>query len=94
MRCEILATRTSAGLRIEALAYADRASSGEYSLIVTKSGAGGASDITQAGEFDVADAASALLGVAEFNLEPGARVHARLEVRDADGEACSDEISA
>ncbi|MGE0596447.1 MAG: curli-like amyloid fiber formation chaperone CsgH [Hyphomonadaceae bacterium] len=92
MRCEVLATRTAGGVRIEAIAHADRASSGEYSLIVRKSGAGGASDVQQGGEFDVADAASALLGVAEFGVERGARVHARLEVRDADGAVCRDEV--
>lgn len=91
MHCEIRATRTAGGVRLEAIAHGIASATGEYSLVVTKSGSGGSSDISQGGEFDAASGETSL-GVAEIGLERGASFDAHLSVRDAFGEECETEL--
>jgi hypothetical protein len=88
--CAIEATPSAHGLLLRAFASADV--EGEYDFVVTRSGAGGASDIVQSGEFSAGE--DQLLGEAEFNLERGSRYSARLELHDADGLLCRDERSS
>jgi len=92
MTCEIRATRTSDGVRLESFAHASGPLTGTYDLIVTKSGSAGSSDINQGGEFDTLSEPSASLGASEISLEPGARLHARLVVHGDNGVECRDEI--
>lgn len=91
MHCEIRATRTASGVRLEAIAHGIASATGEYSLVVTKNGAAGSSDISQGGEFDAASGETSL-GVAEIGLERGASFDAHLSVRDAFGEECETEL--
>ncbi len=90
VECEVRLTPTRNGLRIEALAQAERQAGGEYQLIVTKSGPNGASDIVQSGAFEFDASGEARLSVSEFNLERGDIYSASLEIYGAQGVACSD----
>lgn len=86
--CEVRARRTANGLLIQARAFADRDISGEYDLVVTKSGRAGSSDISQSGALDLSAGTSALLGENEISVERGARVRATLTLRDDSGQLC------
>lgn len=71
--CEVRSRRTANGLLIQARAFADRDISGEYDLVITKSGRAGSSDISQSGALDLAAGSSVLLGENEISVERGAR---------------------
>jgi len=86
--CEVRSRRTSNGLLIQARAFADRDISGEYDLVITKSGSAGSSDISQSGALDLEAGSSALLGENEISVERGARVRATLTLRDNSGQLC------
>lgn len=86
--CEVRSRRTANGLLIQARAFADRDISGEYDLVITKSGAAGAADISQSGTLDLAAGSSVLLGENEISVERGARVRATLTLRDESGQLC------
>ncbi len=86
--CEVRSRRTANGLLIQARAFADRDISGEYDLVITKSGAAGSSDISQSGALNLAAGSSALLGENEISVERGARVRAVLTLRDYSGQLC------
>lgn len=89
--CEIYRARTLHGLRLEASAigFENALEPLEYEFIVTKRGAGGASDIVQGGEVTEAE-----LGVVELSLEPGDRFEATLVLSDSQGEVCAAEASS
>jgi hypothetical protein len=86
--CEVRARRTANGLLIQARAFADRNISGEYDLVITKSGGAGSSDISQSGALDLSPGSPALLGESEISVERGARVRATLTLRDESGQLC------
>ncbi len=86
--CEVRSRRTANGLLIQARAFADRDISGEYDLVITKSGRAGSSDISQSGALDLAAGSSVLLGENEISVERGARVRATLTLRDDGGQLC------
>lgn len=86
--CQVRSRRTANGLLIQAHAVADRDISGEYDLLITKSGAAGTSEIAQSGALELAAGSSALLGESEISVERGARVQARLTLRDERGQLC------
>lgn len=86
--CEVRSRRTANGLLIQARAFADRDVSGEYDLVITKSGAAGSSDISQSGGLDLSAGSSALLSESEISVERGARVRATLTLRDESGHLC------
>lgn len=92
MTCEIRATRTADGVRLEAFAHTSGPIVGTYDIAVTKSGASGSSDISQGGEFDTASAPTAALGASELSLERGDRLHARLSVHASNGTSCHDDL--
>lgn len=93
MSCDIRATRTSHGVRLEATALSDFAASGEYEFVITKRDRGGSSDISQGGEYDLMAGDMQSLGSAEVSVGRGGAYRARLVLRDADGVACSAEES-
>jgi hypothetical protein len=86
--CDVRARRTADGVVIQARAFADRDIDGEYDLVITKSGGGNSSDISQSGPLTLAAGSAATLGENEISLERGARVRAVLTLRDASGEIC------
>ena len=88
--CDIEVKRTSHGIRITPVVHADRAMAGEYSLVITKSGASGSSDINQGGPFDAARNEEIALSASEFSLERGDRFRAVLKVRSGGREICRD----
>jgi hypothetical protein len=86
--CRIRETKTANGVRLEAIILAASAVYGSYDFTVSAQGPGGASDVTQGGEVDLADGESATVGSAEFS---GGRYRAVLTLNDAGGELCSAE---
>lgn len=85
LSCDIRATRTSRGLRLEAVAHAERAVHGTYDFTITAQGAGGSSDVAQGGLVDLVPGQRAALGVAEI---PDGPFRAVLTLTDAGGELC------
>ncbi len=81
--CDIRATRTSHGVRLEAVARTDRALHGTYDFVITARSSSGTSDVTQGGPFDLATGGSATVGVGEIS---GVRYRVALTLSDADGE--------
>lgn len=92
--CSVEARRTRGGVEIAGFAYADRFVTGEYELVITKTGRDGSSDIVQSGPFETHQGAAEPLGVSELSLERGAHYRARLILRDDRGEICRDSIRA
>jgi hypothetical protein len=92
MTCEIRATRTADGVRLESFAHASGPMTGSYDLVVTKSGSAGSADISQGGEFDTLSEPSASLGASEISVEPGSHLRARLTVHGDNGTVCRDEL--
>jgi len=93
LTCDIDIDRTSHGIRVTPVVRSDRALSGEYSLVITKSGSGGSSDISQGGPFDAARGERVALSASEFSMERGAKFKAVLKVRAGGREVCR-EISS
>lgn len=90
--CAVRAHPSARGTLIEARVEAGRSVSGDYELVITKTGGGNSSDVTQAGAFNLAAGSSTVLGQTELNLERNARVLAVLTIRDRDGEVCRHEL--
>lgn len=93
LSCVIDVDRTARGIRITPVVKSGRSLSGEYSLVITKDGAGGSSDINQGGPFEAVRGERVELGSSEISLERGARYRAVLKVR-ADGREICREISS
>ena len=88
--CDIDVVRTSNGIRITPVVRADRTLNGEYSLVITKSGAAGSSDINQGGPFDAARGERVKLGASEISFARGDTYRAVLKVRANGREICRD----
>ena len=88
--CDIEISRTSRGLRVTPVVHANRSLSGDFTLVVTKDGAGGSSDISQGGEFDARRGERVELSSSEFSMERGAKFRAVLKVRAGGNEVCRD----
>ena len=90
MFCDTSVVKTSYGVRITPVVRSDRSLSGEYSMVITKNGGGGSSDISQGGPFDAARGVSQELGSSEISMERGASFRAVLKVRAGGREVCRD----
>jgi hypothetical protein len=90
LSCDIDVRLTSHGIRVTPVVHAVRSISGEYSLVITKSGAAGSSDINQGGPFDAARGQTVELGTSEFTMERGAKFRAVLKVRAGGEVVCRD----
>lgn len=88
--CDIDVVRTANGIRITPVVRADRTLDGEYSLVITKTGAAGSSDINQGGPFDAARGERVKLGASEISFERGDTYRAVLKVRANGREICRD----
>lgn len=86
--CDISVKRTLNGIRVTPLVRAGHSLSGEYSLVITKKGGAGSSDISQGGPFDARRGVKEELGSSEFSLERGASFRAVLKVRAGGREVC------
>jgi hypothetical protein len=90
LSCEIRSVPVSGGLRLEAVALGEMGASGEYELVVAKSGGGGTSNVTQGGTFTVERGREAVLGEVTLGGGEGA-AKAQLTVNWAGGKAtCED----
>lgn len=87
--CEVRVRRTANGMMIQAVAHADRAVDGDYEFVITKSGGGGSSDVTQSGPFSAAAGETVTLGSTELGAD--GRYRAVLVLRDQSGELCRQE---
>jgi len=87
--CDVRVRRTANGMLIQAVAHADRAIDGDYELVITKSGGGGSSDVTQSGPFSAAPGETVTLGSTELGAD--GRYRALLVLRDGSGELCRQE---
>lgn len=88
--CDLDVDRTAHGIRITPVVRGGKALTGEYLLVVTKSGRGGSSDISQGGPFHTRAGEKVRLGASEFSMERGARFRAVLKVRADGREICRD----
>ncbi|HEX7790215.1 MAG TPA: curli-like amyloid fiber formation chaperone CsgH [Afipia sp.] len=88
--CDIKVVKTSRGVRITPIVRSDRFVSGEYSIVITKKGGGGSSDISQGGPFDAPRGVKQELGSSEISLERGSSFRAVLKVRANGREVCRD----
>ena len=88
--CYIEVSRTSRGVRVTPVVHANRSLSGNFTLVVTKDGADGSSDISQGGEFDARRGERVELSSSEFSMERGAKFRAVLKVRAGGNEVCRD----
>jgi hypothetical protein len=88
--CDIEVSRTSRGIRVTPIVNANRSLSGDFTLTITKGGAGGSSAISQGGEFDARRGERVELSSSEFSMERGARFRAVLKVRAGGNEVCRD----
>jgi hypothetical protein len=89
-RCEIVATTSGGMISIEALAHANKTTSGSYDLTIS----GPATNIDQGGDFDVRAGQSVTLGSATLSAN-GQGLDIELEVR-ANGtiSKCSERVGA
>ena len=69
LSCEIRSSKSSGGVRLEALATGSAGATGEYEFVVAKSGGGGSSNVTQGGDFQIGPDEVTVLG--EVTLGPG-----------------------
>lgn len=86
--CDISVRRTAYGVRITPIVRSDYSVSGDYSLVITKIGKAGSSDISQGGPFDAPRSVKQELGSSEISLENGAKFRAVLKVRSGGHEVC------
>ncbi|MBA3518500.1 MAG: hypothetical protein H0T75_12865 [Rhizobiales bacterium] len=84
--CEVRATKTAGGVSLQAVAFSDSAGSGEYELIVEKSGGGGSSNTSQGGDFEVGSGGESVLS--EVTLSGGGSAVAELTVTWSGGGTC------
>jgi hypothetical protein len=92
LSCDISVKRTPYGVRVTPVVRSSRSVAGEYSLVITKIGSGGSSDIRQGGPFEMSSGREEL-GVSEFSLERNAKFKATLKVRANGREVCRDYVS-
>jgi len=86
--CDIDVRHTSNGVALEGLANFTRATDGDFSFIITKSGGGGSSDIEQGGVYDARAGEELSLGSAELSTGRGSSWRATLTIYDGGREVC------
>jgi hypothetical protein len=90
--CDILVQPTSHGVRLKAVARLGEAVSGRYSMVVTKRGSAGSSDITQGGPFKSSGEKNVSLSSAELSVEEASNYRAVLTLHVGDRQACRREV--
>lgn len=91
--CRIDVTERSGGTILEGVVSAKSALKGSYSLVVTKSGDGGSSDINQSGDFNAAPGTETSLGTVSLGGN-GGNYKARLTVTwDGRSTDCRESVS-
>lgn len=70
-RCEVRLTQIPEGLRIAGVVHGRPGVSGVYRLQLTKSGAGGDSQVSQGGAYTISASSETTVSESDFNLAPG-----------------------
>ena len=86
LRCLVRATKTSGGVRLEAVASGDTSTSGEYEFDVRKSGGGNTSATSQGGTFEIGADEDAILS--DVTLGGAGTVTAELKIKWESGGTC------
>ena len=89
LSCDVRTRRTANGVLVTANVFSQSDLSGEYEMVITKSGGGNDADINQAGPFSVRAGASTALGETEIGLDRNARLRVTLRLTSDDGQTCS-----
>lgn len=89
--CDLQWRHTSHGVEIRALASSASEFSGEYSLLISKTGPN-LSEISQGGEVVLAPNSEAALASSEVSLARGEHIEATLGLMGPDGEVCRRDI--
>jgi hypothetical protein len=79
--CSIVQEEIGDRLQLRGRVIATQKAQGDFSLRVVKTASSGSSTIAQSGTFSTRANAETLLGLARFNMEPGARFTAELSLR-------------
>jgi len=90
--CDIIVQPTSHGIRLKAVARMADPVSGHYSMVVTKRGRSGSSDITQGGPFRSSGQKDVSLSSAELSVEEASHYRAVLTLHVKDRQVCRSEI--
>ena len=80
LHCELRTSSAGAGVTLSAVAISSVAATGNYRLVLSKSGNAGGSDIEQSGAFSLPSGGERTLGVISMSLESGAIYEATLTV--------------
>jgi hypothetical protein len=90
--CDIIVQPTSHGIRLKAVARLGEPVSGHYSMVVTKRGRSGSSDITQGGPFKSSGEKDVSLSSAELSVEEASHYKAVLTLHVRDRQVCRREV--
>ncbi len=82
--CSIVQQEIGDRVELRGRLTSDKETQGRYSLRIVKTGPSGSSVVNQGGAFSAAANTETLVGLASFNLEPGARFTAQMSLRVAD----------
>jgi hypothetical protein len=84
-QCEIRMSEIRGALRVETVVHGEPGLSGVYDFTLTRSGAGGTSDVSQSGAYTIEDDGVATLSVSEFNHGRNDHVDALLSLDTGNG---------
>lgn len=82
--CSIVQQEIGDRVKLRGRVMSQDASEGRYSLRIAKTGSSGSSTISQGGLFTAPANTETLVGLASFNLEPGARFAAQMSLQIGD----------
>lgn len=88
LQCEIHKTDVGNSVELTGTIASSTAISGNFRLLVTKSGPSGSSNINQGNKFDLAAGSQTHVGHVTINLEPDAHVTVELLATSSDGIEC------
>lgn len=90
--CSIVTTRTAYGTRLDAVVTSQQPLEGSYDLMISKSGSGGTSQISQGGAFAAEAKTPLTLASSEIGADRSARLQATLVIHDKPGAVCRNDI--
>ncbi len=90
--CDIRITPTRNGARFEPIAESPYPASGSYRFVLTRTDAGGSSDVEQSGDYDLSPGDPVILGSSELSFDRRTRFRARLILEDRHGVVCRQEV--
>jgi hypothetical protein len=82
LHCEVRSRKSADAILLEAVVTGKAQATGEYAFVISKSGGGGTSDITQGGEFEIGPEGEASLGEARLGTGEASSIRAKLRLTD------------